>query len=178
MQCNNLWSVDNCGTVHSLDIKSRQWSQLSYQRLEFKRVSSSPQSLWAIGGDHQIYLYVPATDIPTRVCALTYENQRWNPLSQFSDSLLPTDRPAFSCADGSLALPKEGFTLPSKCWQWETDWYIETNIEGEPLEPEGWSYAIDFPMKYGTERRWNSLVRRRRWLRFRRSLTPIGCVLS
>ncbi|CAG2183194.1 unnamed protein product, partial [Oppiella nova] len=84
----------------------------------------------------------------------------------FSDSLLPTDRPAFSCADGSLALPKEGFTLPSKCWQWETDWYIETNIEGEPLEPEGWSYAIDFPMKFGTEKRWQSLVRRRRWLRY------------
>jgi len=46
--------------------------------------------------------------------------------------------------------------------------YVDTNIEGEPLGPEGWTYAIDFPMKFGSERRWNSLVRRRKWLRFRR----------
>ncbi|XP_054159863.1 tectonin beta-propeller repeat-containing protein 1-like [Oppia nitens] len=169
MQCQCLWSVDNCGIVHSLDIKTKQWSQLSYQRLEFKRLSSAPQSIWAIGGDHQIYIYLPASDIPIRVCALTYENQRWNPVTQFSSKiLLPTDRPAFSCADGTLALPKDSFTLPSKSWQWESDWYVDNNIEGEPLEPEGWSYAIDFPMKFSSERRWNSMVRRRRWLRFRR----------
>ena len=168
MQCNNLWSVDNCGTVHSFDIKTNQWFQLSYQRLEFKRLSTSPKSICSIGGDHQIYLYVPSTDIPIRVCDLTYENQRWNPLTQFSSTLLPTDRPLFSCADGTLPLPKQAFTLPSKCWQWESDWYIDNNIEGEPLEPEGWTYAIDFPMKFGSERRWNSLVRRRRWLRYRR----------
>ena len=131
-------------------------------------MSSSPQSLWAIGGDHQIYIYVPSTDIPIRVHALTYENQRWNPLSQFSSTLLPTDRPGFSCADGTVSLPKESFSLPSKSWQWESDWYIDDNIEGEPLGIEGWTYAIDFPMKYSCDRHWNSLVRRRRWLRVRR----------
>ena len=169
MQNNNLWSVDNCGSVHSFDIKSKQWFQLNYQRLEFKRLSASPLSLWAIGGDHQIYIYVPFSDIPIRVCALTYENQRRFPLTQFGTILLPTDRAHFSCADGTLPLPKEDFKLPSKSWQWESDWYVDDNIEGEPLEPEGWSYAIDFPMTFTSDKRWNSLVRRRRWLRYRRS---------
>lgn len=177
MQTNHLWTVDICGSVQALDIKTRQWLQLSYQRLEFKRVSASPQSLWAIGGDHQIYIYVPSTDIPIRVCALTYENQRWNPLTQFSSTLLPTDRPVFSCADGTQALPKDGFHLPSKSWQWESDWYIDNNIEGEPLGIEGWTFAIDFPMNYNSERRWNSLVRRRRWLRFRR-FDSFHCILN
>jgi tectonin beta-propeller repeat-containing protein 1 len=168
MQCNNLWAVDNCGAVYSFNIKNRQWTQLSYQRIEFKRLSSSPLSIWSIGGDHQIYIYVPSTEIPIRVCAVTYENQRWNPLSQFSSTLLPTDRPLFSCADGTLSLTKESFQLPSKSWQWESDWYLDNNIEGEPLGIEGWTYAIDFPMKFSAERRWNSLVRRRKWLRYRR----------
>ncbi|KAM6964116.1 tectonin beta-propeller repeat-containing protein 1 isoform 3-T3 [Tautogolabrus adspersus] len=33
---------------------------------------------------------------------------------------------------------------------------------------QGWNYAIDFPATYTKDKKWNSCVRRRRWLRYRR----------
>lgn len=33
---------------------------------------------------------------------------------------------------------------------------------------QGWTYAIDFPATYTRDKKWNSCVRRRRWLRYRR----------
>jgi len=65
------------------------------------------------------------------------------------------------------------FLLPIRNWQWENDWYIEDNLEGEPLGQEGWTYSIDFPMEFTAERKWNSLVRRRKWMRHCRYL-PIS----
>ncbi|XP_035211237.1 tectonin beta-propeller repeat-containing protein 1-like isoform X2 [Stegodyphus dumicola] len=82
--------------------------------------------------------------------------------------LLPTDRPQWSNMDGLASLPKENFHLPSKSWEWEGDWYVEDNLEGQPLEPEGWTYAADFPATYGPNKSWNSCVRRRKWIRYRR----------
>lgn len=32
----------------------------------------------------------------------------------------------------------------------------------------GWTYAIDFPATYTRDKKWNSCVRRRRWIRYRR----------
>lgn len=37
-----------------------------------------------------------------------------------------------------------------------------------PLAFQGWTYAIDFPATYTRDKKWNSCVRRRRWLRHRR----------
>lgn len=45
-----------------------------------------------------------------------------------------------------------------------------------PLQPtphprvvfQGWTYAIDFPATYTRDKKWNSCVRRRRWIRYRR----------
>lgn len=33
---------------------------------------------------------------------------------------------------------------------------------------QGWTYAIDFPSTYTKDKKWNSCVRRRRWIRYRR----------
>ena len=33
---------------------------------------------------------------------------------------------------------------------------------------KGWTYAIDFPRTYYSEKKWNSYVRRRKWVRYRR----------
>ncbi len=33
---------------------------------------------------------------------------------------------------------------------------------------QGWTYAIDFPATYTKDKKWNSCVRRRRWIRYRR----------
>lgn len=33
---------------------------------------------------------------------------------------------------------------------------------------QGWTYAMDFPATYTRDKKWNSYVRRRRWIRYRR----------
>ena len=82
--------------------------------------------------------------------------------------LLPTDRSSWSDIDGMNETPKESFSLPSDHWEWESDWFLEDNLEGVPLGPEGWSYALDFPMDYGPEGGNLKWVRRRKWIRRKR----------
>lgn len=41
-------------------------------------------------------------------------------------------------------------------------------MNGEPLDHDGWTYAIDFPAKFYPKKSWNSCVRRRKWVRTRR----------
>lgn len=53
-------------------------------------------------------------------------------------------------------------------WQWEGEWTLDCSLDGQPLDHDGWSYAVDFPTKYQAEKKWNSCVRRRKWVRFRR----------
>lgn len=36
------------------------------------------------------------------------------------------------------------------------------------LSPQGWTYSIDFPRNFTADKRWNSCVRRRKWVRYRR----------
>ena len=114
--------------------------------------------------------------------------QRWFPVDGFSHRLLPTDRPHFSSEDGTTESTKNSIALPSECWEWESDWQIETLFEGQVLDPEvcsltnqngqnfeyvmyfnqGWTYAVDFPARYHSEKSWKSCVRRRKWFRTRR----------
>ncbi|KAG8180130.1 hypothetical protein JTE90_027084 [Oedothorax gibbosus] len=136
--------------------------------MDFKKVAAHEFFTWAIGGDHQIYIYVPARDVPIRCRVVTYENERWIPFNGFSQKLLPTDRPHWSSADGLVCLPQENFKLPSHSWDWEEEWYVDDNLDGQPLGPEGWMYASDFPAIYGPSKIWNSCVRRRKWIRYRR----------
>lgn len=163
-----LWAADCYGKVFTISTADDHWIELDSNGLDIKKISVHEFFTWAIGGDHQIYMYVPARDIPIRYRVVTFENERWNPISGFCDKLLPTDRPHWSSEDGLVGLPQEKFVLPSNAWEWEEEWYVEDNLKGQPLEPEGWTYAIDFPAKYGPNKSWNSVVRRRKWIRYRR----------
>ena len=62
--------------------------------------------------------------------------QRWNPIGGFSDHLLPSDRWQWSDITGLKHQPLDSFELPSSSWDWEGDWYVDENFEGEPTEKE------------------------------------------
>ncbi|XP_029953722.1 tectonin beta-propeller repeat-containing protein 1 [Salarias fasciatus] len=168
MPASLLWAVDVYGRVYSLSTAGQQWEQCRDAQMEFKRVTAAQQCCWGIACDNRIYLNVYASDLPIRYQEETYENQRWNPVDGFSDRLLPSDRWQWSDVTGLQHQPLDGFQLPSDSWEWEGDWYADENFEGEPTEKEGWTYAIDFPATYTKDKKWNSCVRRRRWLRYRR----------
>ncbi|XP_046888436.1 tectonin beta-propeller repeat-containing protein 1 [Hypomesus transpacificus] len=163
-----LWAVDVYGCVYSLSTGGQQWEQCRDAQLEFKRVTAVQQCCWGIACDHHIYLNVHASDLPIRYQEDTYENQRWNPVDGFSDRLLPSDRWQWSDVTGLENQPLDSFKLPLANWEWEGDWYIDENFGGEPTEKEGWTYAMDFPATYTRDKKWNSCVRRRRWIRYRR----------
>lgn len=139
-----------------------------YLGLEFKTLSAVPHFLWAVGGDRQIYLHVHGLEIPIRVKEESYENERWLPLEGFSGRLLPTDRYHFSSQDGTKDRSIESIRLPSMAWQWEGDWQLELALDGQPLDHDGWTYAVDFPAQFGTAKQWKSCVRRRKWIRYRK----------
>ena len=64
--------------------------------------------------------------------------QRWTPFNGFrSSNLLPTDRRAWSDEHGDIYLPKESIRLPSAHWNWEGDWFIDENLQGEICTDRG-----------------------------------------
>lgn len=54
------------------------WRELPYVGQEFKKLAAVPHFLWALGGDHQVYVYVHGLDIPIRVREEAYENEVCN----------------------------------------------------------------------------------------------------
>lgn len=163
-----LFATNNEGRVYALSTGNAAWREFLYLGLEFKKVSAVPHFLWAIGGDRQVYVHVHGLDIPIRVKEESYENERWLPLEGFSGRMLPTDRCHFSSMDGLINRSIDKIRLPSMAWQWEGEWTIDCTLDGQPLDHNGWSYAVDFPTKYNVEKKWNSCVRRRKWVRYRR----------
>ncbi|XP_074925325.1 tectonin beta-propeller repeat-containing protein 1 isoform X1 [Chelonoidis abingdonii] len=163
-----LWAVDIFGRVYTLSTAGQYWELCKDSQLEFKRVSAVKQCCWGIACDHQVYAYVFSSDVPIRYQEETYENQRWNPVGGFCEKLMPSDRWQWSDVSGLKHQQLDSFTLPSQHWEWESDWYVDENIGGEPTEKGGWTYAIDFPATYAKDKKWNSCVRRRRWIRYRR----------
>ncbi|XP_072609253.1 tectonin beta-propeller repeat-containing protein 1 isoform X2 [Vulpes vulpes] len=163
-----LWAVDLFGKVYTLSTAGQYWELCKDNRLEFKRVSAAMQCCWGIACDNQVYVYVCASDVPIRRREEAYENQRWNPVGGFCEKLLPSDRWQWSDVSGLQQRPLDGVALPSPHWEWESDWYVDENFGGEPTEKGGWTYAIDFPATYTRDKKWNSCVRRRRWIRYRR----------
>lgn len=163
-----LWAVDVHGSVYTLSTASQYWELCKDASLEFKRLAAGKQCCWGIACDQQIYVYVHANEVPIRYQEETYENQRWNPVDGFSDHLLPSDRWQWSDVTGLKHQPIKEFKLATQHWEWESNWYVDENIGGEPTEKGGWTYAIDFPATYTKSKRWNSCVRRRRWIRYRR----------
>lgn len=163
-----LFSINNEGKVYALSTSGSCWREFMYLGLEFKTLSAVPHFLWAVGGDRQIYLHVHGLEIPIRVKEESYENERWLPLEGFSSRLLPTDRYHFSSQDGTKDRSIDRIRLPSMAWQWEGDWQLELTLDGQPLDHDGWSYAVDFPAQFGPSKRWKSCVRRRKWIRYRK----------
>ncbi|KAA8581780.1 hypothetical protein FQN60_003361 [Etheostoma spectabile] len=167
-----LWAVDVYGRVYSLSTAGQQWEQCHDAQMEFKRVTAAQQCCWGIACDNNIYLNVHASDLPVRYQEETYENQRWNPVDGFSDRLLPSDRWQWSDITGLQNQPLDNFRIPSDSWEWEGDWrqccswWTPLYLEAHSIN--GWTYAIDFPATYTKDKKWNSCVRRRRWLRYRR----------
>ncbi|TGZ54256.1 Tectonin beta-propeller repeat-containing protein [Temnothorax longispinosus] len=168
MPSSYLYAINNEGRVFGLSTSGSMWREFMYLGLEFKQLSAVPHFMWAIGGDRQVYVHVHGLDIPIRIKEETYENERWLPLEGFSGRLLPTDRYNFSNQDGTVDRSRDKVKLPSMAWQWEGDWQIETTLDGQPLDHDGWTYAIDFPATYTTKKQWKSCVRRRKWVRYRR----------
>ncbi|KAF6083247.1 tectonin beta-propeller repeat containing 1 [Phyllostomus discolor] len=168
MPSSALWAVDLFGRVYTLSTAGQYWELCRDTQLEFKRVSAATQCCWGIACDNQVYVYVCASDVPIRRQEEAYENQRWNPVGGFCEKLLPSDRWPWSDVSGLQHRPLDGVALPSPHWEWESDWYVDENFGGEPTEKGGWTYAIDFPATYTRDRKWNSCVRRRRWIRYRR----------
>ncbi|KAF5287072.1 hypothetical protein FQA39_LY16057 [Lamprigera yunnana] len=163
-----LFSINNEGRVHTLSTSGTVWRELPYVGQEFKKLSAIPHFLWALGGDHQVYVYVHGLDIPIRIREESYENERWIPIEGFTSRLLPTDRYHFSSADGSVDRSTDKIRLPSMAWQWEGDWQLELSLAGQPLDHNGWTYAVDFPAQFSPKKQWSSCVRRRLWVRSRR----------
>ncbi|CAH0406485.1 unnamed protein product [Chilo suppressalis] len=163
-----LFSINNEGKVYALSTSGSCWREFMYLGLEFKTLSAVPHFLWAVGGDRQIYLHVHGLEIPIRVKEESFENERWLPLEGFSGRLLPTDRYHFSSQDGTKDRSIDRIRLPSMAWQWEGDWQLELTLDGQPLDHDGWSYAVDFPAQFSTVKQWKSCVRRRKWIRYRK----------
>ncbi|KAF7379139.1 tectonin beta-propeller repeat-containing protein isoform X1 [Vespula maculifrons] len=168
MPSSYLYAINNEGRVFGLSTSGTMWREFMYLGLEFKQLSAVPHFMWAIGGDRQVYVHVHGLDIPIRIKEETYENERWLPLEGFSGRLLPTDRYNFSNQDGTVDRSRDKVKLPSMAWQWEGDWHIETTLDGQPLDHDGWTYAVDFPATYSAKKQWKSCVRRRKWVRYRR----------
>ncbi|XP_038125125.1 tectonin beta-propeller repeat-containing protein 1 isoform X1 [Cyprinodon tularosa] len=162
-----LWAVDVYGRVYSLSTAGQRWVRADDMLLELKRVTAGKERCWGIGCDHHIYLNIMPSETSIRYREETYENQRWNPVDGFTDVLLPTDRWPWSDVTGMNPQPLNSFQLPSRSWEWEGDWYVDQSC-GEPGQTGGWEYAVDFPANFSPDKKWNSCVRRRRWIRYRR----------
>ena len=163
-----IFGVNSSGRVFSLSKDEGRWREFDYLGIEFKRVSAARNVVWAVGGDHQVYVFVYGVEVPIRVKEITYENERWNPMEGFCSKLLPTDRPNYSIIEGTQAREKESVHLPTMAWMWDDEWHIDTLFNGVQLPIGGWTYAVDFPTEYHPKKGFTSCVRRRRWIRHRK----------
>lgn len=163
-----LFATNNEGRIYALSTGSTLWREFQYSGLDFKKIAATSHVMYAIGGDRQVYVLVYGLDIPIRIKEEVFENERWFPIEGFGNRLLPTDRSKFSNMNGMENRPINSIRLPSACWIWESEWQLELTLEGEQLDHDGWTYAIDFPAKYYPKKSWNTCVRRRKWIRSRR----------
>ena len=62
-----LFSVNSSGRLFGLETDQFQWRELPYLGIEFKKISASKNSLWALGGDHQLYVRLFGVEVPIRV---------------------------------------------------------------------------------------------------------------
>ncbi|KAG7226428.1 hypothetical protein INR49_013840 [Caranx melampygus] len=136
--------------------------------------------VWGIGFDHTAWVYTGGygggffqglasstdniytqTDVKS---VYIYENQRWNPVTGYTNRGLPTDRYMWSDASGLHECTKTNTKPPSPQWTWVSDWAIDYSVSGG-TDREGWQYAADFPASYHGYKTIKDFVRRRRWAR-------------
>ncbi|XP_072168056.1 tectonin beta-propeller repeat-containing protein 1-like [Diadema setosum] len=172
-----LWAIGNSGKAYALSTESQVWELRSAaygtkQVLSFKRISAARHVVWGLGSNLQPYIYVFGSDVPIRCLEYTYENQRWAPIKGYADkNLIFSDRSPWSDEKGGRLFPRPSdVRLPNKHWKWESDWHIDENFKGQPTGKGGWQYAVNFNTNdnYTSEKRWNSCVRRRKWIRYRK----------
>ena len=163
-----LFGLNSSGNIFYLEDTEPTWRPLQYMGLEFKRISAAKNVIWAVGGDHQIYVFVYGVELPIVKRECFYENERWNPLEGFCAKLLPTDRPNYSDITGTLERNRDNINPPSMAWMWDDDWHIDTLFNGIQLPIGGWTYAVDFPAEYYEKKGFTSCVRRRKWIRHRK----------
>lgn len=78
MPGSKLWAISGRGNVYTLSTKGRRWCQVPNQSRSlrgFKKVSAGAESVWGLGCDHQVYVFVPQSDLPIRCQEATYENE-------------------------------------------------------------------------------------------------------
>lgn len=134
---------------------------------------------WGIGYDQQLWVYtggwggfLKGLEMSSAgINSMTdtnhyyiYENHRWNPISGFSTTSLPTDRHLWSDVTGRHKRSKEYCKLLSMHWQFVSDWLVDFNIPNG-CDRDGWQYAVDFPMTYHPKKQFTDYARRRRWYR-------------
>ncbi|OWA50709.1 Tectonin beta-propeller repeat-containing protein 1 [Hypsibius exemplaris] len=162
-----LYILSSKGKVFAL--KNGNHLERLESAIEIKRIAFANQSrdvVYGIGSDLKVCVWVAEPEVPVRQVVELYQNERWTPTRGYSDLLLPTDRHHWSDESGRYHRPREEVEVPSAHWQWDSaNWEIDENFDGQLLGPDGWTYAIDFPATYSPDKRWNSMVRRRRWIR-------------
>ena len=74
--------VDSLGCAYSLSTHSRSttgWqlrdNYAGIGKLQLKRLSAGHGSVWGVGYDHHVYVFVHSSDIPIRNIEEAYENQ-------------------------------------------------------------------------------------------------------
>ncbi|XP_050436287.1 tectonin beta-propeller repeat-containing protein [Adelges cooleyi] len=162
-----LFAINNYGKIFSLATSNDQWVQFPNACIDLKHISAIENFIWSIGSDNQTYLLVHNLTEAIQIKEEVYENERWIPGGNFSKRLLPTDRYCWSSENGKDEKFKENIKLPSFLWQWEHEWKLQTTLDDQDLDDDGWTYAIDFYATFYPQKRWNSYVRRRKWFRTR-----------
>ena len=113
------------------------------------QVESSPQGVvWGLSYDSTVWVYTggwggahhkpeASSQHQDSIQRMTdqkyfyiYENQRWNPVTGFSSSGLPTDRHMWSDRSGLVSASKESVRLPGGGWAWSGDWIVDHNTPG------------------------------------------------
>jgi hypothetical protein len=93
-----------------------------------------------------------------------WENQRYYVIGGWSSQMLPrVDPPAYSDEDGTVALEKSDFRLPSSGeWAWDGTW----RLDKMHTDSQGWRYATVWTSQsFSPQPSPVSIVRRRRWFR-------------
>lgn len=131
---------------------------------------------WGIGYDHTCWVYnggwgggfISAMDsnnvnpVGDSQDYRVYENQRWNPVTGYTSTGLPTDRSMWSDITGKQKRTRDQVKLLSMRWQWISDWLVDFHVPGG-VDRDGWQYAVDFPSTYHANKQFTDCVRRRRY---------------